>query len=114
MGTALGVNAPVSVMLAAEPDAPASGEQPECVESWTGYLVGLFADVMVVWPVGTIIRKKVSYLESFSARDICALPSAIGLGSWVISDYLQDGTIACWPWYQAVGLTTVVGLALQS
>ena len=43
-----------------------------------------------------------------------ALPSLIGLMTWFVSDFLQDGTLACWPWPKAVLAATAGGLILQT
>eukprot|EP00930_Biecheleria_cincta_P075895 TRINITY_DN63087_c0_g1_i1.p1 TRINITY_DN63087_c0_g1~~TRINITY_DN63087_c0_g1_i1.p1 ORF type:complete len:128 (+),score=29.21 TRINITY_DN63087_c0_g1_i1:2-385(+) len=82
-------------------------------ESLKSSFIGFVMDFFVVWPVGTMIRKKVSYAESFGVRDMVALPSAIGLSSWLVAEELQNGDFACMPWTVAVPIATVGGLVLQ-
>ena len=115
-------------------------EEPEamCEEGWAGFFWGGMLDLCVVWPVGIMIRKKVSYAVSVSSgtqflspflprrnaaafitlqhnvRELCALPSFIGLSAWLVMGYFQDGTLACWPWPQAVLVCAAGGLALQT
>ena len=79
-----------------------------------GYNVGGFVALFVVWPVGTMIRKGLDFNTAQWSSDFFAIPTLITILTWTVSDTLQDGTLACWPWVQAVTVSGAGGIALQT
>lgn len=95
-----------------------AAEQRSCDEPLLNQIISFCFVFFIVWPLGTAMRAKWNFLAyykyAFRNQALFSYAGFVAFSTLVLTDAVQNGSIACMPLNKVMPISIIVGLVLAS